>query len=171
MLTKDKFLTVKELKYLLSMCNRFPGRDSILIRFLLYTGCRGCEALNVKKCDIAEGAVTIYGVKGSNDRTLPLPTEYFKELTFYSYGLEDQDILFPISIRTLRYIWNQWRTNDKKGVHALRHSFGIELYSKSKDIHLTQTALGHKSISNTLLYLRFVESQEKMKSFMNDMWQ
>jgi integrase len=169
-LTKNKFLTDQELKYLLRLCNKYPGRDSLLIRLILFTGCRGCEALNVRKKDISEGCVTIYAAKGSNDRTLPLPPDYLQELTEYINPMKDSDRLFPISVRMLRWIWSKWRINPNKGIHSLRHTFGIKVYTKSKDIRILQFMLGHKNGANTMKYLQYVECQDEMRGVLNEMY-
>ena len=133
-LDQNKFLTDKELNSLLTLCNQHNGqRDSIIIRFTLFTGARGCEALAVRKRDLAGGAVTIQGAKGSNDRVVPLPTDFFQEVTDYARGMADDDRLFPIAVRTFRHIWNLYRPNHKKGAHCLRHTYGVRLYNNCRD--------------------------------------
>ncbi|MFC1896505.1 tyrosine-type recombinase/integrase, partial [Thermodesulfobacteriota bacterium] len=37
-------------------------------------------------------------------------------------------------------------------IHSTRHCYGFLTYSKSKNIRLTQTLLGHSSISTTMIY-------------------
>ncbi len=39
-----------------------------------------------------------------------------------------------------------------KSVHALRHSYAVELYSKEKDLRVVQKQLRHVSIQSTLVY-------------------
>jgi len=39
-----------------------------------------------------------------------------------------------------------------KAVHALRHSYAVELYSKDKDLRAVQKQLRHVSIQSTLVY-------------------
>jgi len=39
-----------------------------------------------------------------------------------------------------------------KSVHALRHSYAVELYSKAKDLRVVQKQLRHVSIQSTLVY-------------------
>lgn len=39
-----------------------------------------------------------------------------------------------------------------KAVHALRHSYAVELYSKEKDIRAVQKQLRHRSLQSTLIY-------------------
>lgn len=171
-LTDSKFLTDDELAHLLALCNRHQGeRDSILIRLCLFSGARGAEVIQVRKRDIGKGCVTVTGAKGSNNRTVPLPPAFFVELEAYSASLKPDDRLFPIAARTWRHIFGQWRPNPKKGGHALRHTFGVRLYSQSRDIHLLKTALGHVSIRNSEIYLSFVEGREKLAKATAGMWE
>ncbi len=170
-LTENKFLTDKELASMLELCGRHRGtRDSILLRFILFTGDRGCEALGVTKADIGNGCVSIRGAKKSNNRDVPLPADFFQELSAYVTNIGDRDRLFPIATRTLRYIWDQFRPNPNKGVHSLRHTYGVRLYNNCKDVHVVKNALGHRSLLNTQIYLDFVESHRAMKKATKKMW-
>lgn len=172
-LTENKFLTDEELEQLLDLCGRYRGeRNSILIRFILFTGARGCEVLAVTKADLGQDCVSIQGAKKSNNRVAPLPADFLNELKTYAGSMtnQDQDRLFPVAIRTLRHIWYQFRPNRNKGVHALRHTFGVRLYNNCKDIHVVKNALGHKSLTNTQIYLDFVEGQKAMKIASRGMW-
>jgi len=163
-LTAKKFLNDQELAQLLRLCKRHQGtRDSILIRFALYTGARGCEILKVRKSDLENGTVSLFGAKGSNNRTLPLPDEFYIEVVDYCKAQQDEDLLFPVAIRTFRWIWSQFRPNQQLGLHSLRHTFGVKLYMNSRDVHLCKTALGHKNIDCTLIYVSYIESLETMK--------
>src|SRR5688572_3590010 len=38
--------------------------------------------------------------------------------------------------------------------HSCRHTFAMQLYSKTNDVLLVQAALGHRAISSTLVYAR-----------------
>ncbi len=170
-LTENKFLTDIELQQLLDLCGQHQGtRDSILIRFVLFTGARGCEVLAVKKSDIGKQCASIQGAKKSNNRVVPLPAAFFSELQTYMDTMADQDRLFPIARRTLRHIWDQFRPNPNKGVHSLRHTYGVKLYNNCEDIHAVKTALGHKNYSSTQVYLDFVEGQKTMKKAVKGMW-
>ena len=169
-LTEKKFLTDEEFSCLLRLCDRHrTTRDSILIRFILFTGARSCEALAVTRDSLGKGCVALKGAKGSNDRTIPLPPKFYKELIDYVDRVEGER-LFPISTRMLRYIWRDYRPNFDKGVHCLRHTFGVRLYMNCEDIHAVKTALGHKSIINTQIYVDFVENVKTMRTKLNGMW-
>lgn len=169
-LTKDKFLTDKELEQLNKTLQRFKNDPhSLLIRLVLFTGARSAEALQITAGDLEDGAVFIRGAKGSNDREAHVPAAFFEELTQFAKGLARDQRLFPISERHFRRIWDQWRPVAKGG-HCLRHTFGVRLYKDTRDINAVKHALGHKNIKNTMVYLDFVESNEKLKSAAESMW-
>ena len=171
-LTQNKFLNDGEVQQLLKLCNKHKGkRDSIMLRFALFTGARQAEVLDVKKADFGRGCVTIRGIKGSNNRTAILSPEFFTEISKFMEAMKDGDSLFPITTRTFRHIWQQWSPNRNKSGHCLRHTFGVRLYNNCEDIHLVKTALGHCSIQNTMKYLEFVESQRQMVTAVQGMWE
>jgi len=41
--------------------------------------------------------------------------------------------------------------------HMLRHTYATELYRQNKDIRLVQKALGHASLSTTMIYTHIVD--------------
>jgi len=170
-MNESKFLSDTELADFINICEKHPGiRDTILLRLLLYTGARGVEIRGVRKCDLGRQTVAIRGAKGSNDRVLPLSGPFFKELKEFVKGMDEDELLFPIAARTLRHIWYQYRPNCRKGVHCLRHTFGVRLCMNCGDVHTVQTALGHKNYQSTEIYLRFVESQKKLRASIRGMW-
>jgi integrase len=162
-----KFLNDAELESLLNLLDLHKGeRDSILIRVLLFTGARTIEVTKLTKADLREGGLFIHAAKGSNDRLVPLAADFYEELKTYAANMAVTDRLFPIATRTIRHIWKHWRPNRNLGAHSLRHTIGVRHYSSCADIHATKTLLGHKSISSTLIYLDFVESQRKLRATM-----
>ena len=48
-----------------------------------------------------------------------------------------------------------------------RHTYATELYRSSKDIRLVQKALGHASLSTTMIYTHIVDDdmEEAMRAF------
>ena len=72
------------------------------------------------------------------------------------------DLLFPISYSRLIQIWEHYRPTHKK-FHSLRHTFAIRLYKKTKDLRLVQVALGHRNITNTMIYADYVYSQQELR--------
>jgi integrase/recombinase XerD len=55
-----------------------------------------------------------------------------------------------------------------KSVHALRHSYAVELYSQQKDIRAVQKQLRHRSLQSTLIYADVTE--EMIKSQIKGLW-
>ena len=56
-----------------------------------------------------------------------------------------------------------------KSVHALRHSYAVELYSKDKDLRTVQKQLRHVSIQSTLVYADVTDENisEQIKNLWN----
>jgi len=171
-LSPDKFLTDEEHDHFIALLDKYTHpnlvhtqefRDVVILRFLLETGCRAQEALNVtaKDFDHTNSRVQIKGLKKSNDRLLPVSKDLFQNLlllTQKSGGTKP----FPISYNHLRRIWLNWRPTEKK-LHCLRHSFALRLYRRFTDIKLVKLALGHRSISNTMIYLEFDDQDDLYK--------
>jgi integrase/recombinase XerC len=163
-LNKNKYLLAPErerLEYLLKSHLQKDSRNAVLMLLGLYTGARAQELLNLQIEDLNsyEETVFIRGLKGSNDREIPLPNWLFRELQKIP-PVENR--IFPITYNRLRQIWQIYRPVNKK-FHALRHSFAIYLYQKTKDIRLVQVALGHRSITNTMIYADYIYSREELK--------
>ena len=56
-----------------------------------------------------------------------------------------------------------------KSVHALLHSYAVELYSKEKDLRVVQKQLRHISIQSTLVYADVTDEtiSEQIKGLWN----
>ncbi len=168
-MNKDKFLNSAEVKHLeqVLMDNiKTSTRDCLLLLLALKTGARATEILNIKKTDLNthEKSILIYGIKNSNNREIPIQPKLFTVLLQYVNTVQG-DFVFPISYERFVQIWHNFRPVQKK-LHSLRHTMGITLYERTKNIHLVKTALGHKSIQNTMCYLDFVESRQQLRKAM-----
>lgn len=173
-LTRKKFLSDDELEATLNLLHKHKGtRDSILIRLALFSGGRSCEVLAVKPSDLDASTVTLYGAKGSNDRTVPLPPDFFAELQAFvkAEGTKPNERIFPITTRHFRRVWSYWRPVRKPKLHGLRHTLGVRLYNNSKNIHAVKTFLGQVNIKNTMIYLDFVEGTNQLRSESDGMWE
>lgn len=139
-------------------------RDPLLLELALKTGARASELLALRHVDlnIYDATVFIRGIKGSNDRELPLAKPLFSRLMAYAAVADRKSDLFPIGYHRLRQIWDWYRPAPKK-FHSLRHTFAIRLYQKTKDIRLVQVALGHRNITNTMVYADYIYSQQELK--------
>lgn len=166
-LNKNKYLLdpeVDRLERLLDTSSDSDLRDRLIIEVALRTGARATELLELRHVDlnIYDRSVFIRGIKGSNDREIPLPPRLFERLEAYSRIADRNGSLFPIGYHRLRQIWDFYRPVPKK-FHSLRHTFAIRLYRKTKDIRLVQVALGHRNITNTMIYADYVYSQQELK--------
>jgi integrase/recombinase XerC len=165
-LNKNKYLLPPELdrlKKIISDHETKDPRNCFLIGLALRTGARAQELLNLTLSDfnVYDETVFIRGIKNSNDREIPLHSDFFKRIyRFASQSGEKQP--FPISYNRLFQIWEFYRPTPKK-FHSLRHTFAIELYQKTKDLRLVQVALGHRNITNTMIYADYVYSQQELK--------
>lgn len=165
-LNKNKYLLPDELEHLetllMGRLERDP-RNCLALLLALKTGGRAQEILNLTKSSLnpSDETVLIQGLKGSNDREIPLKSSLFKKLMAYANGVEGP-VLFPITYNRFRQIWDQYRPVPKK-LHSLRHTFAIQLYKKTKDIRLVQVALGHRNVMNTMIYADYVYSQTELR--------
>jgi site-specific recombinase XerD len=165
-LNKTKYLLPPELerlRFILKSFIKTDRRNCLLIELALLTGARAQEVLNLKKRDLNSYDQTVYirGIKGSNDREIPLPGAFFDQLIAFANSLKGE-LLFEISYDRLLQVWYLYRPVPKK-FHSLRHTFAINLYKKTKDLRLVQVALGHRNITNTMIYADYVYSQTELR--------
>ena len=164
-LNKSKYLLQSEeseLKRVLSLFGSKDVRDTAMIELALNTGARASELLNITGFDLETESQTVFikGIKGSNDREIPLRTQLFKKVE--SLKTTEETRIFNISYPRLVQIWLNYRPCTKK-FHSLRHTFALNLYKKTKDIRLVQVALGHRSIQNTMIYADYVYTTNELK--------
>ena len=165
-LNKNKYLLPPEVerlrKILVDYQDQDP-RDCLLLSLGLRTGARANELLQIQKTDLNpyDESVFIRGIKGSNDREIPLHRDFYRRLRIFAEK-QTTPLLFPISYHRLYQIWEFYRPIPKK-FHSLRHTFAIELYQKTKDLRLVQVALGHRNITNTMIYADYVYSQQELR--------
>ena len=166
-LNKNKYLLDPELLALENLLRKSVAgdlRDSTLLSLGLATGARAQELLNIRRSDLNtyDQSIFIRGLKSSNDREIPIRDELFKQVLEVAGEVLSGDLIFQIGYHRLRQIWKIYRPIDKK-FHCLRHTFAIRLYRKTKDIRLVQVALGHRNITNTMVYADYVYSQQELK--------
>lgn len=163
-LNKNKYLQPPEYEKLIWLLESHLDRDvrnCALLLAALRTGARATELLNLKTEDLNSYDQTVFirGIKNSNDREIPLPETLFRIL----HNLPTQEArIFPITYNRLRQIWEFYRPV-QKSFHCLRHTFAIRLYQKTRDIRLVQVALGHRNITNTMIYADYVYSQQELR--------
>jgi len=157
------FLTKKEVsQILLNATNNI--RDFAILSFIIYTGVRVSELVNIKIEDInlSEKVVKIRG-KGDKERYVPLTTELAMLITRYtSEKNSDNEYLFlskykkkltPLSVQLIVKKYAS-KAMFKKRVtpHKLRHTFAtLALETGVSPITISEL-LGHSSLNTTMKY-------------------
>jgi site-specific recombinase XerD len=149
-------------------------RNLCLLRLMLNTGLRAAEVLKVKIRDIdwSSGKLMVRQGKGRKDRSLWVGEEdlgLLKLLIAKKARLPESELVFTnrdgklICSRYLRTMVKHLAT--KAGIskdvhpHTLRHTFATDLFRQTKNLRLTQKALGHSQISSTIIYTHIVDDE------------
>ena len=165
-LNKSKYLLPPEVDSLRKLIEKFEIQDPrnvLLLDLGLRTGARASELLGVLQADLNsyDQSVLIRGLKGSNDREIPLEAAYFQKLKSFADS-QSTPRVFDICYERLIQIWHLYRPVPKK-FHSLRHTFAIELYQRTRDLRLVQVALGHRNIQNTMVYADYLYSVQELR--------
>jgi integrase/recombinase XerD len=170
-----EILTEDEIKLLLKQPNkRYPTglRNLCLMRVMLDAGLRAGEVLNLTLQDVdwRSGKLKVREGKGKKDRVLWLNEDALNLLRKWRERRpHSSDLLFPtldgnrIDDRYLRAMVKRY--GEKGGIsksvhpHMLRHTFATDLYRQTKNIRLTQKALGHSDLSTTMIYTHIVDDE------------
>ncbi len=152
-----------------------PVKTWFMFKFIIGTGLRATEACDVKIKDLILDSKTPHVIvrngKGGKRRTVYISNDLVADIKwFLNYKLksltqstEDDEFLFvserrnKMSQQGLYYVWadaSKKALGKRYGVHAGRHTFGYNLYSKEKDLKAVMNQLGHRSISTTERYTR-----------------
>lgn len=165
-------------------------REWMAIDLLTSTGLRVSEAANLKCGDLkigySDSRIFIHNGKGSISGHIIIHEALKKHLKqFLAFkqangeGIADEDPLFigqrgkwtsqAIQQLIKKYLKQLNLYEKGKSAHALRHSYGVELYSKEKDLRAVQKQLRHISIQSTLIYADVTE--EAIASQIKGLWQ
>lgn len=147
-----------------------------IVTVFLYTGLRLSEVCNLR-WDQIHGEWAYLEQKGGQIRAVFLPQPVQEALKLHGGSSE---YLFP-SPRNPGPIGRNWvwRKIREFGVeiglegcrpHRLRHLFGTSLWEATRDLAVTQKALGHKNVANTVRYtmvrpLDVKEAVEQLRLF------
>lgn len=154
--------------------HRIAGvREWMVIDLLTSTGMRVSEAANLRcgdlktgyaesKIFISEGKCKVSGHIVINDSLKKHLKHYLNWKQDQGEGIGDEDFLFwgqrghwtaqAIQQVVKKYLRSLNLYEPGKSVHALRHSYAVELYSKGRDLRTVQKQLRHVSIQSTLVY-------------------
>lgn len=147
------------------------ARARAVIWPMILMGLRCCEVAwaRVEDWDPVDQSLVVRG-KGGKTRVLPVPdavaaawTDYLNDHPASSGPLirSYHDHLSPVLPTTVSTWVSRWMTSaglrhgrwSGVSAHALRHTFGTDLYAKTHDIRLVAGALGHSSIETTQVYV------------------
>lgn len=143
-------------------------------QFLLYTGCRFSEPLQVRPRDLNDGVLSLLKTKTRVPRGLLLPE---KALEAYEHfrAYDDARVFARINYQTYRGHWSRLKyhmglEDDKEFVpHCLRHTCCSRLVQAGVDLRRTQMWMGHKAIQTTLRYAHLAPKDlDKCASALNN---
>jgi type 1 fimbriae regulatory protein FimB len=154
-----------ELLRLLGVARASSERDFLMILVAFCHGLRASEVIAITRDHVSEdGYLDVKRLKGSEHTVQPLishenPLLNEREaLNEYAVAMLDDQRLFPISRQHF------WRLVQKHGKtaglprhlchpHTMKHTLGVVL-SDASGLPVTQTYLGHKSGSSTMIYMK-----------------
>jgi integrase/recombinase XerD len=144
-------------------------RDRCIIKLMLNAGLRASEVLNLTwgDVDLQTGKLVVRQGKGNKDRQVWINDEALDLLRIWREEAPACPWCFP-TLSGTRIHGAQLRAMVKRrarkaGIakdvhpHMCRHTYATELYRSSKDIRLVQKALGHASLSTTMIYTHIVD--------------
>lgn len=166
--------TEVEVEKMLNACESF--RDNALVRFLLSTGVRAeeCVDLNISDIDFRKAEFIVREGKGGKSRKLYISDVTMMWLTQYLETRKDNDDALWVSrygrltVRGLQTIVT--RIAEKAGVekahpHKFRHTFATELANKGVPVSIIQALLGHSNINTTMIYVKM--NDEEIRGYFN----
>lgn len=181
--TLPDILTNEEQDLLLKEFNhRYPTsyRNYVMVKLMLKSGLRVSECLNLEidHIDWMCGKLLVKQGKGKKDRILWLTEDILDHLRRWKELSKDFDrkshtnnLLFttlkgtPIITSYMRNMLK--RISKRAGItkkvnpHLLRHCFGSQLYRNTNNLKMVQDALGHESITTTVIYTHLVNDDLK----------
>jgi len=146
-----------------------------LITFLIYTGCRKGEALNLKwdDVDLNNNVIAIKGTKTKYDRYIPIHSQ----LKALLGGIEkEQDCLYVFNRNGAKIgdFKRSFHTACKNAglkdlhIHDLRHVFASKMVMNGTSLYITGELLGHRTTQMTKRYSHLVP--ETLRKAVEDVW-
>ncbi len=163
-----QFLTHNELKALLAKAKQRSVRDFVMILLAYRHGLRASEVCNITRqnIDLDAGNIRCERGKGSISNWQALGDDEVRALRAWLRKRPDSDTDFvfisqkgtPVSrsqfFRTFRELAHAIGLPPEKAhPHVLKHSIGTHLANSGVPVQVIQTRLGHRNVSNTMVYL------------------
>lgn len=152
-----RFLDLSEEAAIVSNLDKVNEAYGLLAQFLVDTGARVGEALQLRWCDVADGHATFWETKANTPRTVPLTNRALSVIE----QRRGEIPLGPFSDVRYANFRNAWlKARKRAGLgsdpqivpHILRHTCASRLAQNGVDIKRIQEFLGHKSLTMTLRY-------------------
>lgn len=146
-------------------------RDEVLFKFMIQTGLRVSEVVNLmnEDVDIHSGFIRVKSGKGNKERYVPIVNtlkdvliEYneYKSLNnittdYYFYNLRNKQKITRTNILILlkKYAHMAGINPDIISPHVCRHTFATLMLYKGCDLYVVSKVMGHNSINTTMIYL------------------
>ncbi|MHB1646667.1 MAG: site-specific integrase [Candidatus Acididesulfobacter diazotrophicus] len=146
-----------------------------LITFLIYTGCRKSEALNLKwdDVDLQNNVIGIKGTKTKYDRYSPIHSQ-LKDLLIGIEKKDGCDYVFNINGKKIGNFRKSFMTACRNAgfkdmhIHDLRHVFASKMVKDGTSLYITGELLGHRTTQMTKRYSHLVP--ETLKKAVDDVW-
>ena len=165
-------------------------REWMAIDLLTSSGVRVSEAANVRCGDLkigySECELFVRHGKGARSRHIQIPNSLKQHLKRYLAWKQRQGEPIRKDDHLLVGQRGPWTSQaiqqlvkkhlkalglyeSGKSVHALRHSYAVHLYRRSKDLRAVQKQLGHASVQTTQIYTDVTKEdlQDLIKGFWN----
>jgi site-specific recombinase XerD len=138
-------------------------RDAVLVQLMLGTGIRlgSALALQIEDVDLTRGDLLLRHAKGDREVRVFLPPAMRQLLRRFLRGRAEGPVFQgrpgqPLCARQFQVRFAAWQ--ERAGIrpvspHALRHTFAMRLYRGTRDLLIVKEALGHRSITSTMVYV------------------
>lgn len=170
---------VKKMLDYYNMSSYIGARNKCIMAILFDTGIRNLELCNLKRTDVRETTIYIFG-KGRKERVVPI-SPYLKKVMIkyermrYSY-LKDNPLHYdnyflsyrckPLTIEAVERIIRiagkraRIRENIRCSPHTCRHYYAQTQLRNGLDIYSLSRILGHESVNITKRYLQSIRDEQ-----------
>ena len=176
--TKEEIKQLTQYKRVKTVkANKFlEVRDNLIINFLLETGCRCDELINLKQDDINDGYIHFKITKGYKARIVPYSLQlkklmmrydrerlkrYPNSTEYYFCSKTGGKLCNPNVSKIVKAACDRYEIAPHKAFpHNFRHTFAVNMLKNTNDIYLVSKLLGHQTISITETYLRGMKDND-----------
>ena len=170
-LSRLKTLSDSDIDELIAGATNKLTRD--LITFLIYTGCRKGEALNLKwdDVDLKNDVIAIKGTKTKYDRYIPVSRALKRILEEIN---REYVYVFSYRGKKLSNFRESFKTACKRAglndlrVHDLRHVFASKMVMSGTSLYITGNLLGHRTPQMTMRYAHL--APYTLKKAVDEVW-